>query len=51
MADSLSEQILKTLAEGKKFNTYEYASELGVDHQLVVGAVKRLTSLEDVNAE
>lgn len=44
----LDQRILTLLEQRGTINTNVLANELGVDHQLVVGAVKSLHSLGDV---
>ena len=48
MAD-LSETLLKLIAERGQITSLAVARELGIDHQKVVGAVKSLQSLGEVN--
>lgn len=47
--DGLPEQILEIVAERSLLDSYQYACELGKNHQEIVGAVKSLESLGDVS--
>ena len=42
-------ELLHVLSSTDNVDSYEYARKIGKDHQLVVGAVKRLESLGDVS--
>ena len=48
MAEELDRRILAELDVTGHVNSYDFATKLGVDHQLVVGAVKSLQSVGDV---
>ena len=43
------EQLLKLLADRGSFDSYDLSVELGRDHQVVVGTIKSLHSLGEVN--
>ena len=45
----MDEELLHVLSTTDSVDSYEYAQQIGKDHQLVVGAVKRLESLGDVS--
>ena len=45
----MDEELLHVLLSADSVDSYEYARKIGKDHQLVVGAVKRLESLGDVS--
>lgn len=47
--EDLGEKILKLLAYRGSFDSYELAQELGIDHQQVVGTIKSVQSLGEVN--
>lgn len=47
--DGLPEQILEIVAERSVLDSYQYAHELGKNHQEIVGVVKSLESLGDVS--
>ena len=48
LPDGLDRTILSLLAQKDSINTSDLAVQLGVDHQLIIGAVKSLHSLGDV---
>ena len=48
MAEDLDQLILERVDANGSVNTFELAAELHHDHQLFVGAVKRLQSLGEV---
>lgn len=45
---SLSQNLLHRLEKYHQFDTFEYATTTGEDHQKVVGAVKSLEAVEKV---
>ena len=47
--EGIAERILVTVDSRGQVDSYEYACETGVDHQVVVGAIKSLESLGDVS--
>ena len=49
MANDLEETILEFLSNNDSLNSYQYARDIGRDHQVVFGTLKSLEALGNVS--